>query len=145
MKRISTILFCLLLLGGLAAESRAVTSGSYRCTAFQGDPDPDTSLVPVIIHYNPTNNTQQIRRIRIFDQTGAVILDTGALPVGALPVPAQGSTFLAVDFSATIQGEQVIINWSQGADTSAPIPRVDNLLFNSVSGNFTGTSSRNCP
>ena len=133
MKRITTILFCLSLLGSLAAESLAATSGSYRCTS---------SGTFRVRHYNPNGNNQTITRVRFFDIDGTVLLDSPGLNI---VVPGRGSTTAATASGFEGEGLQVIVNWTQQVDANSPIPRLEELFFSDTVGDFTSESSRACP
>src|SRR5436309_9696040 len=132
MKRIVTISLYLLLLVGLQDRAQGATAGSYKCFLPQGSFDGgQTYTLPVIYHYNPNKTAQSIRRVRIFDSTGASVSDQSfpATGVGSIPVPPNGTIQIGatipptpptVDLaSETVQGLQFIVNWSQGLDTAA--------------------------
>ena len=144
MKRISAIAISLLLMIGLTAEAQAVTSGSYRCVALQGPtPDGTTSILPVIVHYNPNaTGFQSITRLRIFDSAGTLLADIPS-PPGAFTVNARGSGIVLAAENGTPEGLQFIVNWKQGADAAAPIVRLTLALFDGV--NFTSLAQSNCP
>ena len=143
MKRISAIAMSLMLIMiGLTAEAQAVTSGVYKCVAFQG-PVTSTIIIPLIVQYNPNaTSVQSIRRIRIFDSAGTLLSDQSFAP-GTLTVAARGGNIVVAAATATQQALQFIINWSQTVDAAAPIPRLD--LYNNAAGVYTVAAQSNCP
>ena len=94
-----------------AAFAEAALSGAYRCEAGFG-------AESVVWHYNPVGIPQVVRRIRIYNASGVLVLDSGPI-VGI--VPARGS----VPVTNLFEGEQSLVNWTQAADTAPPIPRMD--------------------
>jgi hypothetical protein len=132
----------MLIMIGLTAEAQAVTSGSYRCVAFQG-PVTSTIIIPFIVQYNPNaTGVQSIRRIRIFDSGGTLLSDQSFVP-GAQPVAARGARIVISAATASQEALQFIVNWSQTVDAAAPIPRLE--LYNNAAGVFTVAGQSNCP
>lgn len=141
MTRISAIVMSLLLMIGLTAEAQAVTSGSIKCVAFQGPAGTATTIVPLLMYFNPNaTGTQNITRVRVFDQTGASIADISPAP-GTAQVPGRGS--FPISLAGESGGIQIIVNWQQGADAAAPILRLNLLADNGV--DFTSAAQSNCP
>ena len=108
-----------------AVPAQAALSGTYRCEAGFGDEG-------LIWHHNPASIPQVVRRVRIYNNSGVLVFDSGAI-VGV--VPARGSAVIINAFA----GEQTLVTWSQAADTVLPLPRLDM---------FVGTTSigrTNCP
>jgi hypothetical protein len=140
MTRISAIVISLLLMIGLTAEAQAVTSGSIKCVAFS----PAPNVVPVLMYFNPNaTGSQNITRVRVFDQTGgAPIADTSPAP-GTAQVPGRGSFPISLSLAGDSGGVQIIVNWQQGADAAAPILRLNLLADNGV--DFTSAAQSNCP
>ena len=112
-----------------AAFAEAALSGVYRCEAGFGDES-------VVEHYNPVGIPQVIRRIRIYNSSGVLVLDSGPI-VGV--VPARGSALVTNLFA----GEQSLVTWTQAADTALPIPRMDTFIV--VGPDVTSISRVNCP
>lgn len=80
MTRISAIALSLLLMIGLTAEAQAVTSGAVKCVALQGPSGADLVASTVTL-YNPNGTgNQNITRLRIYDSTGATIVDLSFAP-----------------------------------------------------------------
>jgi hypothetical protein len=144
MKRIAALVIALLLVVGLAAEARAALSGLYTCVALQGLAGGGTGILPIIIHYNPTNAAQSIRRVRVFDSAGALNFDSGPIPAGATVVPPRGS-FPIVIVTGAFEGARYVINWSQSVNGAAPIPRLDLMLIDPTLTFPTSVAQSNCP
>jgi hypothetical protein len=144
MKWFSAIAMSLLLIIGLTAEAKAVTSGVYKCNVFQGPlTDASTTIIPVLTHYNPNAIVQNITRVRAYNKAGTLIMDH-SFPIGTNAVNAHGSisTTITTDF---FEGLQAIVNWQQGSDALAPVPKLTLLLFNTTSGVYTSVSQSVCP
>lgn len=146
MKRIGAIAISLFLMIGLTTEAQAVTSGVYKCVAFQGPTDDLTTLVvPAVLHYNPNaTGVQSITRVRIFDSFGTLIFDQPS-PPGTFTVNGRGSTIVFSAQNGFPEGLQFIVNWSQGADALAPIARLTLLLFDTGIGAYVSVSQSSCP
>ena len=146
MKRISAIAISLMLMIGLTAEAQAVLSGTSKCNFFQGPTDdPTTFVVPVLILYNPNGaGFLSITRLRIFEHTGANILDE-TFPPGTNTVIARGSSSFVPVATGIAEGLQIIANWRQTVDAAAPIAKLNLLLFDNASGTYTSVSQSNCP
>jgi len=144
MKRISAIAMSLMLIMiGLTAEAQAVTSGSYRCVAIQGNPGGSPVIVPLITQYNPNaTGVQSIRRIRIFDFAGTLLSDQSFAP-GAFTVAGRGYRGVASTNTGNFEGLTFLVNWSQTVDAAAPIPKLD--LFTLDAAGYTLAGQSNCP
>jgi hypothetical protein len=109
---------------GIATMADAATSGSYRCLGRS-----NSSFFLEVVHHNPNATVQNIKRIRIFDATGAQYIDSGPITQA---VPGRGS--FAFFAPAPASGEDeilVIVNWAQGADVAAPTVRANHYILNS--------------
>ena len=136
MTRISAIALSLMLMIGLTVEVHA-NSGSIKCVAFS----PAPNVVPVLMYFNPNaTGSQNITRVRVFDQTGASIADISPAP-GTVQVPGRGS--FPISLSGVSGGIQIIVNWQQGPDAAPAFGRLNLLADNGV--DFTSAAQSNCP
>jgi hypothetical protein len=102
--------------------------------------------LPVIYHFNPNRtSSQDIKRIRVYDSTGALIFDTGLLAAGVYTVPPLGSFPITVTSDTAIQGLQFIVNWSQATDAAAPISRADLFHIDQLSAEVFSVAQTTCP
>lgn len=143
MKRAASALLCLVIALSLASPANAALAGSYRCV---GRSDA-TFYFLEIVHHNPNVSTQNIKRIRAYDQAGTLFFDSGTL---TLPVPGRGSFSFFVDSlpaSVTPVGEDfsVIVNWAQGNDVAPPVSRANHYFFISGTANPGSMSFSACP
>jgi hypothetical protein len=95
----------------------------------------------LIVHHNPNNIAQRVTRIRLWDSEGTLTADTGPISVA---IPANGAEIiLAFDEATGFVGDmfQALVNWTQGQDKAAPLPRVD--MF--PDGTLTSAVRTPCP
>jgi hypothetical protein len=130
-------LFALLLVG-LASRSSGALSGSYRCTI---NVLYASNQFAILKQFNPTSHVQNIKRVRVYNSSGVLIVDTGSITV---PVPPNGNTYSTFVGSGGTD-YQVVVNWNQSVDGPAPLARVEEWFYSSTVGDFTSVSSRPCP
>ncbi len=128
---------------GLAGEAHAVLGGNYRCTVSLDEDAFGNLWFPILEHYNPNPGAQSIRRIRVFDSTGTLVLDTGPIPAGAVLVAGRGALAFVPPFPA-LGLFQIVVSFSQAVDGQNPLARMDVLLVDS-GGAFKSVARTHCP
>ena len=141
MKLAGSALLCLVIAWSFASTADAATAGSYKCL---GRADGD-SYVFEVVHHNPNASTQNIKRIRGYDTTGALVIDTGVVTI---PVAGHATfpfflTSLPFIAPAEVGDFSIIVNWAQGNDVAPPTSRA-NHYFVSSSGDVS-MSHATCP
>ena len=134
-------LLCLVIACSFARPADAATAGSYKCL---GRADGVTFFFEVV-HHNPNASTQNIKRIRGYDPTGALVIDTGVVTI---PVAGHATfPFFLTDLPFIAPADSgdfvLIVNWAQGNDVAPPISRA-NHYFVSGSGDVS-MSHATCP